>query len=711
MGGIVKLTDPRTGKTLDIEANEVRAINVDPIDVTFRQKSIGKITQLLMSDGAVVLAQESPDHIVEAVTKLRDPGIRPPYLFHGNDMITQRMAAHGPHGAEEDDLPPDPDTAEGLSAGIQNGLQEKLSKQQQIYMLHQQIDVINEKLKELGEDNGEDDNERLARMVKEADMPEEAKKDAQNELMRLKKMSPMSPEAGVARTWLELLVQLPWGKYPEVNKDINKAEDQLNADHYGMDKVKDRVLDFIAVMNQPDATGQGKILCLVGPPGVGKTSIAESIAKATGRVYQRIALGGVKEEAEIRGHRRTFIGALPGNVVTALKRAGTNNPLILFDEIDKMGSDNRGDPASAMLEVLDPAQNKSFRDHYLGETTDLSKCMFVCTANEEDKIPAPLWDRMEIIRLPGYTREQKVEIANRHLVDRKMKEVGLKKEEFTLEQDALRSIINDYTREAGVRNLDRLIGTVASKAVRQIQKTHVDKVVVTQPMLADMLGAPHVSGDHIPDQDTVGIVNGLAWSAVGGSTLQIEAIARPGKDFKMTVTGNLKEVMKESAEVAHSVALTLCDKFNIASKAAESEVHVHALSGSIPKDGPSAGAAMTTVIFSAVSGIKIKRDVAMTGEISLHGKVMKIGGLPEKLDGALRDGCTTVLIPKDNVNDLSEVPNEIKSKLKIIPVSTIDEVLDLALVSPPSTAITMGRVAANTDGQRQPSLLGTAAPA
>jgi ATP-dependent Lon protease len=405
-------------------------------------------------------------------------------------------------------------------------------------------------------------------------------------------------------------------------------------------------------------------------------------------VSERIALGGVKEEAEVRGHRRTFIGALPGSIIQALRRAGTMNPVINLDEIDKMGSDaNRGDPAAAFLEVLDPKQNSKFRDHYLDQTVDLSKVLFICTANEEDRIPGPLRDRMEIVRLPGYTREQKFEIATRYLVKQQMKETGLKPSQFEIMPDALNAMISGYTREAGVRNLERTIGTVCSKAVRKLLKAPGTKVTVTEGDLKDMLGSARVSGDKIPDEDTVGIVNGLAWSAVGGSTLQIEAMARPGKDFRMTVTGNLKEVMRESAEVAHSVTLSLCDKFNIASKAKESEIHVHALSGSIPKDGPSAGAAMTTAMFSAVSGIKIKRDVAMTGEISLNGKVMIIGGIPEKLDGALRDGCTTVLIPKANMGDLEDVADEIKSKLKIIPVSTIEEVLDLALVEKPSRAL------------------------
>jgi ATP-dependent Lon protease len=675
------------------------AVIQDAVSVRVREKgkpeTTRHITQVFTFNGEALFSFDAPQAVIEKVKAGQtDKGANLSVLK--KEDLEDMMGAFGGRPAAPQP-PPDPDTEAGIAHGIKNGVQQKLDKQQQIYMLHQQRDVINDKLKELGEE-GQEENDIIAKAVKEADLPFEVRLDAERELARLKKMPAMGPEAGVARTWLELLVALPWNKYPDTNKDIVKAEETLERDHYGMDKVKERILDFIAVMNQPDATGQGKILCLVGPPGVGKTSIVKSIAEATGRVSERIALGGVKEESEVRGHRRTFIGAMPGAIIKALRRAGTMNPVINLDEIDKMGSDaQRGDPASAFLEVLDPKQNNKFRDHYLDETVDLSKVLFICTANEEDRIPGPLRDRMEIVRLPGYTREQKFEIATRYLVKQQMKETGLKPSQFEIADDALKSMINDYTREAGVRNLERTIGTVCSKAVRKLQKSPGTKITVTAADLKDLLGSARAAEDKIPDEDTVGIVNGLAWSAVGGSTLQIEAMTRAGKDFRMTVTGNLKEVMRESAEVAHSVTLSLCDKFNIASKAKESEIHIHALSGSIPKDGPSAGAAMTTAMFSAVSGIKIKRDVAMTGEISLNGKVMVIGGIPEKLDGALRDGCTTVLIPKANLPDLEDVAEEVKSKLKIIPVSTIDEVLDLALVEKPSKAVLGGREPANGD--------------
>ncbi|TAL31954.1 MAG: endopeptidase La [Alphaproteobacteria bacterium] len=700
MGAKIKLIDPRNGQAAGVDADDIVAILVDPVPARFLDDKGGTvtsdITQVFTNNNQMLISRQDPQTVIDAVKKGRSPGNHGPYLLHHED-IEQFM--RGMEGTGRDAAPePDPDSMAGLSQSVQSAANQKMNKQQQIYVLHQQRDAIDEKLKELGEDNGEDDNEKLARMVKDAVLPDDIRKDAEREMGRLKKMSPMAPEAGVARTWLELLVALPWGKYTDTNKDIGKAEDTLNRDHYGLEKVKERILDFLAVLNQPDATGQGKILCLVGPPGVGKTSIVKSIAEAADRKCERIALGGVKEEAEVRGHRRTFIGALPGNIIQAMKRAGTMNPVINLDEIDKMGAEvGRGDPASAFLEVLDPKQNHKFRDHYLDQEVDLSKVLFICTANEEDKIPLPLYDRMEIIRLPGYTREQKFEIGTRYLIPQQMKETGLKSDQFELAPDALRSIINDYTREAGVRNLERIIGTVCSKAVRKIQKEPGTKVSVTAADLKGMLGSAHTSGDKIPDEDSVGIVNGLAWSAVGGSTLQIEAVTTPGKDFRLNVTGNLKDVMKESANVAHTVTINLCEKFNIAAKLKECDIHVHALSGSIPKDGPSAGAAMTTAQFSAVSGIKIRRDVAMTGEISLNGKVMKIGGLPEKLDGALRDGCKTVLIPKDNLGDLEDVPAEILSKLKVIPVSTIEEVLDLALVRKPSMAITVGREPANGD--------------
>ncbi|MEZ0261649.1 MAG: endopeptidase La [Alphaproteobacteria bacterium] len=702
MGGKVQLNDARNGRPLEIDADEIGAVLSEPVPVRVIEKgnkeTTRNITQVFSVTGQVFISFDPPQVVIDKIKAGQsDKGENLAVI--GRDDIENIAGMFGARGAEQPaPPPPDPDTAEGLTHGIKSGVKQKLDKQQQIFMLHQQRDVINDKLKELGDETGADENEKLETSIKAANLPFEVRLDAERELARLKKMPGMGPEAGIARTWLELLIALPWNKYPETNKDIVKAEATLERDHYGMEKVKERILDFIAVMNQPDATGQGKILCLVGPPGVGKTSIVKSIAEATGRVSERIALGGVKEESEVRGHRRTFIGAMPGAIIKALRRAGTMNPVINLDEIDKMGSDaQRGDPASAFLEVLDPKQNHKFRDHYLDETVDLSKVLFICTANDESRIPAALHDRMEFVRLPGYTREQKLEIATRYLVKQQMAETGLKPSQFEIAPDALKAMINDYTREAGVRNLERAIGTVCSKAVRKLQKAPGTKVTITEADLKDMLGAARPAGHTIPTEDMVGMVNGLAWSAAGGSTLQIEAMTRSGKDFRMTVTGNLKEVMRESAEVAHSVALSLCDKFNIAAKAKESEVHIHALSGSIPKDGPSAGAAMTTAMFSAVSGIKIRRDVAMTGEISLNGKVMVIGGIPEKLDGALRDGCTTVLIPQANMADLEDVADEVKSKLKIIPVTTIEEVLDLALVEKPSKAVLNGRDAANGD--------------
>jgi ATP-dependent Lon protease len=699
MGATLKLIDARNGRTVEVDADEITEINAEPVLARFlderNRQVMTDVTQLFTASGHMLLSKEDPQSVFEKVKGAKSRDSSGPYLITPDDMEQFRG---GQGRGREEDAPADPDSAAGLNESVETIANQKMTKQQQLYMLHQKRDAIDEKLKELGEDNGDDDNALLAKAIKEAALPDNVRKDAERELSRLKKMPPMAAEAGVARTWLELLVALPWGKYTDTNKDIGKAEDTLNKDHYGLEKVKDRILDFIAVMNQPDASGQGKILCLVGPPGVGKTSIVSSIAEATARKYERVSLGGMKEEAEVRGHRRTFIGALPGAIVQAVKRSGTMNPVINLDEIDKMGSDvGRGDPASAFLEVLDPKQNSKFRDHYLDEELDLSKVLFICTANDEDKIPGPLYDRMEIIHLPGYTREQKMEIGTRYLVPQQMKETGLKSDQFEISPDALRGIINDYTREAGVRNLERLIGTVCSKAVRKLQKESATKVTVTAADLKDMLGSARPSGDKIPDEDSVGIVNGLAVSGAGGSTLQIEAALIPGKDFALNVTGNLKDVMKESANVAHTVTMNLCERFNIAANVKDHAIHVHALSGSIPKDGPSAGAAMTTAQFSAASGIKIRRNVAMTGEISLNGKIMPIGGVAEKMDGALRDGCDTVLLPLANKVDYEEAPVEIKSKLKVHFVSHIDQVLDLALVEKPAMALTKGRVAANSD--------------
>ena len=554
-----------------------------------------------------------------------------------------------------------------------------MEKTQREYYLNEQMKAIQ---KELGEnEDGVNELDEIETQLKDAKMPKAALEKGEAELKKLRNMGPMSAEATVVRNYLEWILALPWRKSSRLKKDIDAARAVLDADHYGLDKVKDRIVEFLAVQ-QRTKTMKGPILCLVGPPGVGKTSLGKSIAKATGRNYVRMALGGVRDEAEIRGHRRTYIGSMPGKVLQGMKKAGTKNPLFLLDEVDKLGADWRGDPTSALLEVLDPAQNNSFQDHYLEVDFDLSNVMFITTANTLN-MPQPLMDRMEIIRLSGYTEDEKLEIAKRHLVSKQVKDHGLKDGELVISDEALRDVIRLYTREAGVRNLEREIAKIARKTVTAIVAGKATSVTVTAENLDDYLGVKRFRFGEVEDQDQIGVTTGLAWTEVGGELLNIEAVKVPGKG-KVTATGKLGDVMKESIQAAEFFIKSRAQSYGIdLEELAKHDVHVHVPEGATPKDGPSAGVGMATCIISAISGIEVRRDVAMTGEITLRGRVLPIGGLKEKLLAAQRGGLTTVLIPKDNEKDLADIPDNVKSALKIVPVAMVDEALSAALVREP----------------------------
>ena len=562
---------------------------------------------------------------------------------------------------------------------VRNRVKRQMEKTQREYYLNEQMKAIQ---KELGEnEDGVNELDEIETQLKAAKMPKAALEKGEAELKKLRNMGPMSAEATVVRNYLEWILALPWRKSSRLKKDIDAARAVLDADHYGLGKVKDRIVEFLAVQ-QRTKTMKGPILCLVGPPGVGKTSLGKSIAKATGRNYVRMALGGVRDEAEIRGHRRTYIGSMPGKVLQGMKKAGTKNPLFLLDEVDKLGADWRGDPTSALLEVLDPAQNNSFQDHYLEVDFDLSNVMFITTANTLN-MPQPLMDRMEIIRLSGYTEDEKLEIAKRHLVSKQVKDHGLKDGELVISDDALRDVIRLYTREAGVRNLEREIAKIARKTVTAIVAGKATSVTVTAENLDDYLGVKRFRFGEVEDQDQIGVTTGLAWTEVGGELLNIEAVKVPGKG-KVTATGKLGDVMKESIQAAEFFIKSRAQSYGIdLEELAKHDVHVHVPEGATPKDGPSAGVGMATSIISAISGIEVRRDVAMTGEITLRGRVLPIGGLKEKLLAAQRGGLTTVLIPKDNEKDLADIPDNVKSALKIVPVAMVDEALSAALVREP----------------------------
>ncbi|MAK59409.1 MAG: endopeptidase La [Ponticaulis sp.] len=558
---------------------------------------------------------------------------------------------------------------------IKNRVKRQMEKTQREYYLNEQMKAIQ---KELGDpEEGRDELAELEQKIAEKPLSEEARAKAEQELKKLRHMSPMSAESTVVRNYLDWLLALPWNEEKETDTNLEKAEDVLNNDHYGLEKVKERILEYLAVQTRTNKV-KGPILCLVGPPGVGKTSLGRSIAEATGREFVRVSLGGVRDEAEIRGHRRTYIGSMPGRIIQSLKKAKTSNPLFLLDEIDKLGMDYRGDPASALLEVLDPEQNATFNDHYLEVDYDLSNIMFVTTANSLN-MPQPLLDRMEIIRIAGYTEDEKVEIAKRHLIPKIAENHGLKDEEWAVEDSALRDEIRYYTREAGVRNLERELAKLARKSVRKIEQSEFSQITINPDNLSDYAGVRQFRYGLADREDQIGAVTGLAWTESGGDLLTIEAVQMPGRG-KMTVTGNLKDVMKESISAANSLVRSRAVSFGIRPDVFNTtDIHVHVPEGATPKDGPSAGIAMTTAIVSLLSGNPVCKDVAMTGEVTLRGRVLPIGGLKEKLLAALRGGIRTVLIPQENEKDLADIPENVKSNLEIIPVSDINEVLARAL--------------------------------
>ncbi|PTS91640.1 MULTISPECIES: endopeptidase La [unclassified Caulobacter] len=561
---------------------------------------------------------------------------------------------------------------------IRSRVKRQMEKTQREYYLNEQMKAIQ---RELGDpDDQRDELIDLEKRIKKTRLSKEARTKAEGELKKLRNMSPMSAESTVVRNYLDWMLSIPWGKAKTKKIDLTEAENILDADHYGLEKVKERILEYLAVQARTNSL-KGPILCLVGPPGVGKTSLGKSLAKATGREFVRMSLGGVRDEAEIRGHRRTYIGSMPGKVIQSMKKAKTTNAFVLLDEIDKMGSDYRGDPASALLEVLDPAQNSTFGDHYLEVDYDLSQVMFVTTANSLN-MPQPLLDRMEIIRIAGYTEDEKLEIATRHVLPKLIKDHGLKESEFFVPEKAIRDLIRYYTREAGVRSLERELGKLARKAVRDLGREQITSITIDDERLAKYAGVKKYRYGETDEIDQVGIVTGLAWTEFGGDILTIEAVKMPGKG-RMTVTGNLKDVMKESISAAQSYVRSRALHFGIKPPVFEkTDVHIHVPDGATPKDGPSAGAAMAVAMVSVLTGIPIRKDIAMTGEITLRGRVTAIGGLKEKLLAALRSGVKTVLIPQENEKDLVDVPQSVKDGLEIIPVSTADEVLKHALTGP-----------------------------
>ena len=562
---------------------------------------------------------------------------------------------------------------------IRSRVKRQMEKTQREYYLNEQLKAIQ---KELGEgEDGKDENAELEARIKKTRFSKEAREKAMQELKKLKTMSPMSAEATVVRNYLDWMLSIPWKKRSKIRNDVTAAEKVLEADHYGLEKVKERIIEYLAVQARSPKV-RGPILCLVGPPGVGKTSLGKSVAKATGRNFVRMSLGGVRDEAEIRGHRRTYIGSMPGKVIQGMKKAKTSNPLFLLDEVDKLGADWRGDPSSALLEVLDPEQNSTFNDHYLEVDYDLSDVMFVTTANSL-RMPQPLMDRMEIIRIPGYTEDEKVEIAKRHLIAKQSEAHGLKENEWHISDDALRDLIRYYTREAGVRNMEREIANLARKAVKEIVTKKTKRVAISRKNLEKYSGVRKFRFGETEAEDMVGVVTGLAWTEVGGEILTIESVLLPGKG-NIKITGKLGDVMQESVSAALSYVRSRSTRFGIKPTLFEKrDIHVHVPEGATPKDGPSAGVAMATSIVSILTGIPVRRDVAMTGEITLRGRVLPIGGLKEKLLAALRAGINTVFIPKENEKDLAEIPDNVKRHLKIVPVADVDEVIAQALATRP----------------------------
>ena len=636
-------------------------------------------------DQYVKLNKKIPPEILTSISSIDDPG-----------RLADTIAAHLPLKLENKQVVLDLSDVKprlenlfeqldrevdilNVDKKIRGRVKRQMEKNQRDFYLNEQVKAIQ---KELGEGEDGADIEEIDKKIKLAKMPAEARKKAEAEFKKLKLMSPMSAEATVVRSYIDVLTGLPWSKKSKIKHDLGNAETVLNEDHFGLDKVKDRILEYLAVQQRVDKV-KAPILCLVGPPGVGKTSLGQSIAKATGRKYVRMALGGMRDEAEIRGHRRTYIGAMPGKVLQSLGKVGVRNPLFLLDEIDKLGTDFRGDPSSALLEVLDPEQNHTFGDHYVEVDFDLSDVMFVATSNSMN-IPPALLDRMEVIRLSGYTEDEKTSIAMKYLLPKQLKNNGVKDEELLITEGAVRDMVRYYTREAGVRSLERELSKICRKVVKGLQlKKLQPQVVVNEDNLPDFLGVRKYTYGRAESQNQVGQVVGLAWTEVGGDLLTIEAAAMPGKGV-ITRTGSLGDVMKESVEAARTVVRSRARMLGIKDEAFEKrDIHIHVPDGATPKDGPSAGAAMTTAFVSALTGIPVRGDVAMTGEITLRGEVTAIGGLKEKLLAALRGGIKTVLIPEENMKDLQEIPDNVKSGLEIVPVKWIDKVLEVALERKP----------------------------
>lgn len=614
-------------------------------------------------DDASKLADVIASHLSLKISERQD-------LLETADVLARVEKLYGLMEAEKDVLQ--------VEKKIRRRVKKQMEKSQRDYYLNEQMKAIQ---KELGDDDGSAEYDELEVKIKKAKMSAEANAKALSELKKLRHMSPMSSEATVIRNYLDWLIDLPWGKKAKIQTDLAAAEKILDQDHYGLEKVKERILEYLAVQKKTKSV-KGPILCLVGPPGVGKTSLGESIARATGRKFVRASLGGMRDEAEIRGHRRTYVGALPGKIIQSMKKVKTRNPLFLLDEIDKLGADWRGDPSSALLEVLDPAQNSTFNDHYLEVDYDLSDVMFITTANSL-KMPRPLLDRMEIIRIAGYTEDEKVEIAKRHLIKKQREAAGLKKNEWSITDGALRQLIRLYTREAGVRSLDRALAGLARKATKELMTSDKKKsVTVTEKNLKKYAGVPVYTFGVAEKQDLVGVTTGLAWTEVGGEILSIEAVTMPGHG-RVIQTGQLGDVMKESISAARSFVRSHAVQFGIRPDLFDKrDIHIHVPEGATPKDGPSAGIAMCTSLVSALTGIPVSKDIAMTGEITLLGRVLPIGGLKEKLLAALRAGIKTVLIPFDNQKDLEEIPDNVKHGLNLIPVSTAEEVLKHALIQP-----------------------------
>jgi ATP-dependent Lon protease len=660
--------------------------NVTPVDTAEKDPKSSEIEALRRAvmqqfDQYVKLNKKIPPEILTSISSIDDPG-----------RLADTIAAHLPLKLDNKQIVLDLADVKlrlenlfeqierevdilNVDKKIRGRVKRQMEKNQRDFYLNEQVKAIQ---KELGEGEEGADIEEIEKKIKAAKMPKEAKKKADGELKKLKLMSPMSAEATVVRNYIEVLTALPWSKRTKIKHNLAHAEDVLNDDHHGLEKVKDRILEYLAVQQRVDKL-KAPILCLVGPPGVGKTSLGQSIARATGRKYVRMALGGMRDEAEIRGHRRTYIGALPGKVLSSLSKVGTRNPLFLLDEIDKLGTDFRGDPSSALLEVLDPEQNHTFGDHYVEVDFDLSDVMFVATSNSMN-IPPALLDRMEVIRLSGYTEDEKTSIALKYLLPKQLKNNGVKENELEVTEEAIRDIIRYYTREAGVRSLERDLSKICRKTVKGLQlKKMAPKVIVKAENLNDFLGVRKFTYGRAEQQNQVGQVVGLAWTEVGGDLLTIEAALMPGKGV-ITTTGSLGDVMKESVSAARTVVRSRSRRLGIADEVFEKkDMHIHVPDGATPKDGPSAGAAMTTAIVSALTGIPVRADVAMTGEITLRGEVTAIGGLKEKLLAALRGGIKTVLIPEENAKDLQEIPENVKSGLEIVPVKWIDKVLEVAL--------------------------------